>query len=230
MIFQLRAHFLVLLISSAMAMVMFLVPATRAPADKLFTALILRFQHPLENRFAHAVIEPGEEINGIVVLGGSTSRFKEAVELASRFPNARLIVTGAGDREEALVDALGYGADRLVLERQAGNTFENAVHSKKIADPKPGERWLIVTSALHMPRAIGVFRGVGFAVEPWPVFDAHVNIRYVAPVVQHELIGLVTYRVLGRTGELFPRPTSSLPNRTSRKVVDVTPLSSNALR
>lgn len=191
--------------------------ATRAPADQLFASLLLRFQQPLENRFARAVIKPGDEITGIVVLGGHTARVEEAVKIASRFPTARIVVTGAGDREEALIASEGYGAERLVMERRAGSTFENALFSKPIANPKPGERWLIVTSALHMPRAVGAFRAVGFAVEPWPVFDAHESKRHVVPNVRHELIGLVTYRVLGRSGELFPSPARILPLRGARK-------------
>jgi uncharacterized SAM-binding protein YcdF (DUF218 family) len=64
---------------------------------------------------------------------------------------------------------LGVGGEgRLLLEREARSTWENAVYAKQLAQPRPGERWLLVTSAAHMPRAIAVFRKVGFAVEPWP--------------------------------------------------------------
>ena len=60
-------------------------------------------------------------------------------------------------------------ASRLTLEDRSRNTIENAVYSKALAQPKPGERWLLVTSALHMPRAMGAFRQAGFAVEAYPV-------------------------------------------------------------
>ena len=63
---------------------------------------------------------------------------------------------------------LGIGSDRLILERKARNTAENAILAKELADPKPGQRWLLVTSAWHMPRAIGLFRKAGFDVEAWP--------------------------------------------------------------
>ena len=92
---------------------------------------------------------------------------------------------------------------------------------RQIASPKEGERWLLVTSAYHMPRAVGLFRKAGFAVEPYPVdwrvgSDAAdiLSFSNVAvdglgrtDVALREWIGLVAYRVVGRTGELFPGPT-----------------------
>ena len=56
-----------------------------------------------------------------------------------------------------------------MLEDQSRNTRENAIFTRRLVDPKPGERWLLVTSAWHMPRAIGVFRKAGFEIEAFPV-------------------------------------------------------------
>ncbi len=66
-------------------------------------------------------------------------------------------------------EALGIAHDRITAEEQSRNTIENAVFSRLLAHPKPGERWLLVTSAFHMPRAIAAFRAAGFAVEAYPV-------------------------------------------------------------
>ena len=66
-------------------------------------------------------------------------------------------------------EALGIAHDRITAEEQSRNTIENAVFSRLLADPKPGERWLLVTSAFHMPRAIAAFRAAGFPVEAYPV-------------------------------------------------------------
>ena len=55
------------------------------------------------------------------------------------------------------------------MERRARNTLENAEFAKALAVPRPGERWLLVTSAFHMPRSVGLFRKAGFNVEPYPV-------------------------------------------------------------
>jgi DUF218 domain len=59
--------------------------------------------------------------------------------------------------------------DRIIVERKSRNTTENAAFTKQLVMPKPGERWLLVTSAMHMPRAVGVFRKAGFAVDAYPV-------------------------------------------------------------
>jgi uncharacterized SAM-binding protein YcdF (DUF218 family) len=105
------------------------------------------------------------------------------------------------------------------MDRDARNTYENAVFSKKLAAPKPGERWLLVTSAFHMPRAIGLFRKVGFTVEPYPVdwrvgrpADVFAFTQFATDgllrtdVGVREWLGLVAYRLAGRTDALFPGP------------------------
>jgi uncharacterized SAM-binding protein YcdF (DUF218 family) len=100
--------------------------------------------------------------------------------LARKYPNARVVFTGgspnliSGDAKEAdfaagLVQSLGIEKSRLILEHRSRNTYENALFTKAMVDPKPGERWLLVTSAFQMPRSIGLFRKTGFVVEPCPV-------------------------------------------------------------
>src|SRR5690606_36369683 len=82
-----------------------------------------------------------------------------------------VFLDGEGDAEAAprLLVALGVEEDRLELEGRSRDTFENASFSKQIAAPQAGETWLLVTSAFHMPRAVGVFRKAGFPIVPWPV-------------------------------------------------------------
>jgi uncharacterized SAM-binding protein YcdF (DUF218 family) len=104
-------------------------------------------------------------------------------------------------------------------DRASHNTWENAVYTKALAAPQPGQRWLLVTSASHMPRAMGVFRKVGFAVEPWPVdfrtadardwfqtFESPAEGLRRVELAGHEWIGLITYWLMGRSDELFPEP------------------------
>ena len=118
-----------------------------------------------------------------------------------------------------LLESLGVPRGRLLLEDRSRNTVENALYSKEIAQPKAGERWLLVTSAYHMPRSIGVFRQVGFAVEAFPV-DWRTRgredvLRPFATVgdglrrtdtAVREWVALAIYRLTGQSAELFPAP------------------------
>jgi uncharacterized SAM-binding protein YcdF (DUF218 family) len=117
------------------------------------------------------------------------------------------------------LEDLGVAAERITAEEQSRNTIENAVFSRLIARPKPGERWLLVTSAYHMPRAMAAFRAAGFAVEAYPVdwgtrgpadamrpFALLSDGLHRTDIAVHEWVGLLAYRLSGRTAELFPSP------------------------
>ncbi len=135
-------------------------------------------------------------VDGIVVLGGALvpdvsfargqfsineagERLTALAGLARRHPEARIVftggsgdLTGAGvpeaDVVEAMIGDLLPGR-AIVYERASRNTRENALFSHRLAAPQAGQRWLLVTSAWHMPRALGLFRKVGWAVTPFPV-------------------------------------------------------------
>jgi len=203
-------------------------------------------QAPLEDRFARPAGEPAH-VDGIVVLGGAVEqnlteargipalngaaeRMTEAVALMRRHPEARLVFTGGqgslvhggvteADVAAALWRDLGVPADRIVLEREARNTWENAVLTLKLVQPKPGETWLLITSASHMPRAMGVFRRAGWtAIIPWPVnyrtgstLAAQTDASFPDRLREfewsvREWVGLVAYHLMGRTDAVFPAP------------------------
>jgi uncharacterized SAM-binding protein YcdF (DUF218 family) len=165
--------------------------------------------HLLETRFPRWT-NSDHNIDGIVLLSGSVARIIEAAKLFHRFPNARLIaVTGAPEMGETavtldLLSQLGVDVNRVELDGTSHNTFENAEAAKRVAKPRPGDHWLLVTSALHMPRAMGCFRSVGFDVEPYPVDYRH----SAAPIERaaHEFIGLAGYWLTGRSTSLWPGP------------------------
>lgn len=199
----------------------------------------------LEGRFPTVRDFPAH-VDGIVTLGGavdpfSTERYgmpslNEAAErltyfvaLARRYPDARLIYTGGngslgagGLTEERaareLFAQLGLSGRDIVYENRSRNTYENAIYTRELARPKPGETWLLVTSASHMPRAVGVFRHAGWDVVPVPVAYKAGAIEWLLPgfdlggqlrrldMALHEWVGLVAYRLLGRTDSLFPAP------------------------
>ena len=202
--------------------------------------------YPLESRFPPWDAARGAP-DGIVVLGGSIDPdlsaahglpvFKGAVDrviavaaLAHRYPNARIIFSGgsgnliSGDAREAdyasaVFESLGVPKQRLTMERRSRNTQENAEFSKAIAAPKSGERWLLVTSAYHMPRSVGLFRKAGFAVEPYPVdwrVGGRADILTFSSLSSEgldrvdtgirEWMGLAAYWISGKTRELFPGP------------------------
>jgi uncharacterized SAM-binding protein YcdF (DUF218 family) len=203
---------------------------------------------PLENRFPRTDITRGGSITGIVVLGGAedgraaaaprelaglneaAERYTEAAALARRLPNARLVFTGGSgalfskeppESETAarLFEALGIAKERITLESASRDTHENALFTTRLIKPATGERWLLVTSAWHMPRAIGCFRRVGFPVEAWPVdFRTSVDfqpLRFHSAItegwrridfVAREYAGLVAYHLSGRTSALYPAP------------------------
>lgn len=158
---------------------------------------------------------------GVVALSDAAERLTVAVELARRYPDARLVFTGAMEDPFArrLFENLGVAPSRIVVEPRAYNTAENARFTKQLVEPKQGERWLLVTSAMHMPRAIGAFRQAGFPVEACPVdYQTAGPAELWTPpgsllagvgkldLAVHEWVGLVVYRAMGRTATLLPGP------------------------
>jgi len=191
---------------------------------------------PIETRFP-AWTPNGGAPDGIVILGGDIDRILAGIALVRQYPNARILFSGGdgnlirtddtteADYFEKVLAGIGLEHERLLFDREARNTLENAEFSKAIAQPKPGERWLLATSNFHMPRSVGAFRKVGFAVEPYPVepnpFDNRkkrdwpqiltLNSNFLARLKQtdvavHEWAGLIAYRLGGITTELLPSP------------------------
>ena len=119
------------------------------------------------------------------------------LRLARRFPQARIAFSGGSGNlfldsvSEApiaaeLLQEFGVSRDRILLETASRTTAENAIMLRTLLAPKQGEHWLLLTSAFHMPRAIGAFRKAGFEVEAYPVdwrtrgwVDATVPFDYV---------------------------------------------------
>jgi uncharacterized SAM-binding protein YcdF (DUF218 family) len=167
---------------------------------------------------------------GEVALNEAGERMTVIAELARRFPAARIVFSGGSGRliyqgsSEAelaarLFESFGIAKERITLEDKSRDTLENARFTKDIVKPKPGERWLLVTSAHHMPRSVGLFRSEGFPVEAFPVDyrtrGAIDMLRPFSPLsdglrrtdtAMREWVGLTIYRLTGRTDELMPAP------------------------
>src|SRR5260370_33806555 len=127
-------------------------------------------------------IEPDlSAAHGVAVFGTSIDRIIAAAVLARRYPNARIVFSGGNanlassdtakeaDFAMPVLESFGFAKDRLIMERRSRNTYENAEFSKALVSPKSSARWLLGTSAHHMPRPVAIVRKVGFEVEPHPV-------------------------------------------------------------
>jgi uncharacterized SAM-binding protein YcdF (DUF218 family) len=211
----------------------FMAGAIIALAIGFVTPLGAVLMRPLEDRFPQppadmpaptgiivlgGAVETRSEARGKVYLNGDAARMTTAVELARRYPNARLVFTGGSGAREIWL-SLGVPAERMMFEAKSRNTWENAVFTRELIKPKPGETWLLVTSAWHMPRSIGIFRRVGFPVVPYPVayrtFGDGRDFQIFASTMEnftlldmgvHEWIGLFVYWLTGKTNALLPAP------------------------
>jgi uncharacterized SAM-binding protein YcdF (DUF218 family) len=176
------------------------------------------------------VIDPERsEARGQFSLDEAAERVTVAVELARQYPTARIVFAGgnanlfSGTPEAEFAgrffESLGVPRNRITLETRSRSTAENAVFTKRLIAPKPGERWLLVTSALQMPRAIGAFRQAGFPVEAYPVdyqTDGWEDLWKLSGALMgginkmdravHEWLGLLAYWATGRIPVLFPGP------------------------
>lgn len=209
-----------------------------------FTTLGAVMIQPLENRFARPAAPPA--VSAILVLGGATmsrvggargvtelnaagDRMTEALALARRYPEAPIVFTGGvgtiiaeGETEAAsarrfFIDQ-GLDPARLVLEDTARNTDENAQLTAGLIDDEDGPT-LLVTSAFHMPRSVGLFRKAGVDIVPWPTdyrstgtegfgFDIAnpvLNLE-ITGIALREWIGLLAYHWTGRIDEILPSP------------------------
>ena len=207
-----------------------------APVD----ALLVR---PLEERFPQPHLP--ERVDGVVVLGGAldpvlsvardqvaasgaVERITALIQLGRRYPGARLVFTGGtgslsmpDDKEAPVVRRFlaeqGFDADRVTFEAESRNTRENALFTKQLMRPAAGETWLLVTSALHMPRSVGIFNAVDWPVLAYPVdylssgregglgFSLAGALGRIDAAL-HEWFGLLYYRARGWTDRLFPSP------------------------
>lgn len=200
---------------------------------------------PLEQRFPRVL--PKGPVTGIVILGGAIDlditnargdialsdageRMTEAVRLSRLYPDARIVFSGGSgsvlpdgtseaDPAKAFLLSMGVAESRITIERDSRDTAENARFSKALVDPKAGETWLLVTSAWHMPRAVGCFRAAGWDVTAWPTDYRTAgadSLHWLMPrpsaglalvdLAAKEYIGLLAYRLAGRTDALFPGP------------------------
>lgn len=206
---------------------------------------------PLEERFVRSALP--HDVAGVIILGGfengalsnargelalnhAAERLTEGLLVAIARPRAKVAFSGddgslfASSSGVATtvgrwLETVGVAPERIVLEGKSRTTFENASFLRGMLKPEPGQRWVLVTSAFHMPRSVGTFRKAGFDVLPWPadyrsrgprdLFALHDAIPAGLEKVDlafKEWVGLLAYRLTGRTTALWPGPRDGNDN------------------
>jgi uncharacterized SAM-binding protein YcdF (DUF218 family) len=212
----------------------------------LYTTLGSVLLQTLEARFPRPASDPAQ-LSCMIVLGGAfetevtttrrgmdlnqaADRFVEALRLAIRYPQAKILVSGGdgslsgayeGDAAASIrfFEAFGIPRDRLIVETTSRNTDENAQNSRELLASSGLGQCLLITSAFHMPRSVGLFRKAGVDVAPWPVdYRTAGNLSFALDFTQptlnaqqmstavREWVGLAAYRALGRIDEIYPAP------------------------
>jgi uncharacterized SAM-binding protein YcdF (DUF218 family) len=198
---------------------------------------------PLEERFSANPSLP-EHIDGVILLGGTENVARSAawgrpiltdaspivalLMLGRQYPDAKLVFSGGMHPRDAaapteadivheFIRALNIDDSRVIYEARSRNTLENAVFTRDLIHPAADERWIIITEAISMPRAVGAFRHAGWNVIPYPAgFLSTGHQGYAAApgllgelrltsFALHEWGGLLVYRLMGYTDELFPK-------------------------
>lgn len=197
----------------------------------------------LEDRFRRPQVLP-VDITGVIVLGGGQStdiaasrnvlalndaaeRMVEGLAMALRYPDAKLVFSGHSaalletDASEvqvnaAFIELMQFDPARVIYEDRSRNTFENALNSQELLDPQVDDVWILITSAMHMPRAMGIFGKLGWRVIPYPTdYQTTVDMRFITEfdlsarlvlldAVTREYVGLLAYYLLDRTDTLLP--------------------------
>ncbi len=210
-----------------------------------FTSLGYVLIQPLENRFS-VPQPPPDTVQAIIMLGGATKarpstarqtvalndageRLTTTLWLAERYPAALIVLSGGGgllsgeteseaETARRFFLAMGVEEGRLVLEGESRNTIENARFTRELVEGSDGGV-VLVTSAFHMPRSVGLFRAQGVGVVPWPtdyrstgnqglafdIADPNSNFDTASTAIR-EWVGLVVYRATGQIEDLFPAP------------------------
>lgn len=195
--------------------------------------------YPLESKYKANPKPKLEQVDGIIVLGGSidvtrstmwqqtvtndsAERLLASLQLIKKYPNAKLVYTGGSG---SLTNQKNKGADiamqfykehgldveKMIFERDSRNTSENVIFTKNLVKPQESEKWLLVTSARHMPRSMAIFCKSRWSVVPYPVdfrtkaeellridwnFNAHLmNLN----IGIKEWVGRLAYSIMGRS-------------------------------
>ena len=162
-----------------------------------------------------------------VTLDGAAERLIEAAKLARLFPHLPIIFCGGGKKDNMLLETdiarkffteAGIDISRIRFDDLSYNSYTNAIEARKHIKDTEKDKWLLVTSAFHMPRAVGAYRKAGVNIQPYPV-DYRSDLKaffihspntgrnlYELDYAVHEWVGLLVYYIRGYSDDLFPAP------------------------
>lgn len=163
-----------------------------AVADRLLKPLERQY-NPLETQSVSTIPETESGIRFIVVLGGghitdpelpsisqisshSLVRLVEGIRIHRRHPEAKLLLSGGNVFDPVpeavtmarVAEEMGVSENDIMLETRSKDTKDQAQFIKSIVG---GERFILVTSASHMPRSMAMFRKLG--MNPVPSSTGH---------------------------------------------------------
>ncbi len=161
-----------------------------------------------------------------ISLNGSVERLTESVQLIKKYPKAKVFFAGGSrflqypDLNHSAVakkffNSLDINVKNIYFENKSRNTYENIVFAKKKINPDKNEKWVLVTSAFHLKRAINVAEKLGWRFIPYPTdyklpkkfiwklsFDFSGNLGSFHQS-SHEWVGIISYYIMGRSSKIF---------------------------
>jgi len=157
----------------------------------------------------------------IPIMGSAAQRYIYLKRLSKTYPRAKIILVGSTNALypsgkmttkqviQPVLDIMNIPRWRTRYETKSRNTHENAILSAKKIKPSSKEKWLLVTSAYHMQRALLSFKKAGWNVVPSPSdyltsgkeefhFGLNMphNVRLLS-IAAHEYYGLLSYWLMG---------------------------------
>ncbi len=158
-----------------------------------------------------------------VYFGKGADRLLHTVQLYKAGKIKRILISGgsgaligekipeAGQLKKVFIYC-GVSGEDIILEDKSNNTVESARYSKRLTDSLgSGKEFLLITSAFHIPRAMGCFTKAGINVQAYPVDYYSVDRNFepdnlLVPseealdkwsILIHELAGYVVYKLMG---------------------------------
>ena len=198
--------------------------------------------YSLEKDYFDSIIYP-EHIDGILILGGATNpllsseynqiifndsseRLIESIYLIKKYPDAKIIFSGGSGSisqpnlthsfvAKKFFQNMEIDYNKIIYEDISRNTYENILFSKRIAKPMSDEKWLLVTSAFHLKRALAISEKLNWKFIPYATdfkkpkkFNWNLSINFLSNIndfnkASHEWIGLISYYLMGRSSKFF---------------------------